>query len=73
MRYGLIDGQMHAQQEIAKRLGISRSYISRIEKKAMEQLRQAFESGAGAALTTDADGEKTGGARRRQRENDENT
>lgn len=47
LRYGLLDGQMHAQQEIAQRLGISRSYISRIEKKAMEQLRRAFEGGAG--------------------------
>lgn len=43
LRYGLCDGQMHAQQEIAAQLGISRSYISRIEKKALETLRDAFE------------------------------
>lgn len=45
LRYGLLDGRMYAQQEIADRLGISRSYISRIEKKAMERLREAFENG----------------------------
>lgn len=45
MRYGLLDGRMYAQQEIADKLGISRSYISRIEKKAMERLREAFENG----------------------------
>ena len=45
MRYGLADGKAYAQQEIADRLGISRSYISRIEKKAMETLKNAFETG----------------------------
>ncbi|MBP3426789.1 MAG: helix-turn-helix domain-containing protein [Clostridia bacterium] len=45
MRYGLLDGQMHAQQEVAQMLGISRSYVSRIEKKAMERLKLAFEQG----------------------------
>lgn len=45
MRYGLLDGTVHAQQEVASKLGISRSYISRIEKKAMEKLKEAFESG----------------------------
>ena len=47
MRYGLQDGKAYAQQEVAERLGISRSYVSRIEKKAMQQLREAFESGDG--------------------------
>ena len=28
MRYGLLDGNAYAQQEVAKRLGISRSYVS---------------------------------------------
>ena len=42
LRYGLIDGRIHAQQEIADKLGISRSYVSRIEKKAMETLKAAF-------------------------------
>lgn len=45
MRYGLLDGHTYAQQEVAEKLGISRSYVSRIEKKAMQQLREAFESG----------------------------
>ena len=42
LRYGLLDGRIHAQQEIADKLGISRSYVSRIEKKAMETLKAAF-------------------------------
>ena len=45
MRYGLMDGNMHAQQEVAKMLGISRSYVSRIEKRAMQRLTEAFEQG----------------------------
>ena len=45
MRYGLMDGHAYAQQEVADRLGISRSYISRIEKKAMGRLREVFEKG----------------------------
>ena len=45
MRYGLMDGKAYAQQEVAERLGISRSYISRIEKKALERLKEAFETG----------------------------
>ena len=44
MRYGLLDGHAYAQQEVAQRLGISRSYVSRIEKKAMGQLRAALET-----------------------------
>ena len=46
MRYGLTDGHAYAQQEVADRLGISRSYVSRIEKKALQQLREAFEKGS---------------------------
>ncbi len=45
MRYGLLDGHAYAQQEVADKLGISRSYVSRIEKKALDQLREAFENG----------------------------
>ena len=45
LRYGLLDGKMYAQQEVADKLGISRSYVSRIEKKAMERLKEAFEAG----------------------------
>ena len=42
MRYGLLDGTPHPQHEVAKSLGISRSYVSRIEKKALEKLRSAL-------------------------------
>ena len=41
-RYGLGRGLPHTQRETAARLGISRSYVSRIEKKAIEKLRAAF-------------------------------
>ncbi len=43
LRYGLTGGGYMAQREIAKLLGISRSYVSRIEKKAVEKLRKDFE------------------------------
>ena len=33
------------QREIAKQLGISRSYVSRIEKKALQKLRRAYDYG----------------------------
>lgn len=47
MRYGLYDSEPMTQKQIAKRLSISRSYVSRIEKKAIERLRKRFsESGA---------------------------
>jgi len=35
LRFGLIDGTRKTQREIAKNLGISRSYVSRIEKRAI--------------------------------------
>lgn len=38
MRYGLYNGKVRTQREIAKMLGISRSYVSRIEKKALNKL-----------------------------------
>lgn len=41
-RYGLIDGRYYTQREIAKELGISRSYVSRIEKKAIRRLCKEF-------------------------------
>ena len=42
LRYGLIDGHSMPQREIAKRLHISRSYVSRIEKKAVNKLRKGI-------------------------------
>lgn len=38
MRYGLTNGKRRTQREIAKQIGISRSYVSRIEKKAIQKL-----------------------------------
>ena len=43
MRYGLSDEQELTQREIGEKLGISRSYVSRIEKKALLTLKKAFE------------------------------
>ncbi len=50
LRYGISKGPCIAEQpevtqrEIAKKLGISRSYVSRIEKKALMKLRKAYET-----------------------------
>lgn len=47
-RYGLADGEPRPQHDVARRMGISRSYVSRIEKKALQKLREAMgESPAG--------------------------
>ncbi len=43
MRYGLNNKLPKTQREIAAICGISRSYVSRIEKKALEKLRRCFE------------------------------
>ena len=43
MRYGLFKGKEHTQREVAGVLDISRSYVSRIEKKAIGKLREEFE------------------------------
>ncbi|WP_310604124.1 RNA polymerase sporulation sigma factor SigK [Anaerosporobacter sp.] len=43
LRYGLGGRDEVTQREIAVRLGISRSYVSRIEKKALKKLRERFE------------------------------
>jgi RNA polymerase sporulation-specific sigma factor len=43
MRYGLDGGKPLAQREIAAQMNISRSYVSRIEKKALATLRKRFE------------------------------
>ena len=42
-RFGLTGRRPMAQREVAKEMGISRSYVSRIEKKALEKLREEFE------------------------------
>ncbi len=43
LRYGLDTGAPKTQRETADLLGISRSYVSRIEKKALEKLNQCFD------------------------------
>ena len=42
LRYGLYDDRVLTQKEISNRLHISRSYVSRIEKKALLKLRSAL-------------------------------
>ena len=42
LRYGLKGFQPRTQREVARHLGISRSYVSRIEKKALEKMKDAF-------------------------------
>lgn len=42
LRYGLNGYQPRTQREVAKHLGISRSYVSRIEKKALERMKEGF-------------------------------
>lgn len=43
LRYGLTEtGRIHTQREVAQLLGISRSYVSRIEKSALQKLRKAL-------------------------------
>lgn len=43
LRYGLNNKKEVTQREIASKLGISRSYVSRIEKKALKKLKDCFE------------------------------
>lgn len=43
-RYGLYGHTAQTQREVAKKLGISRSYVSRIEKKALETLRGRYDN-----------------------------
>lgn len=44
MRFGLIDGKEKTQKEVADKIGISQSYISRLEKKIIKKLRVKLES-----------------------------
>ena len=46
-RYGLNGGPPQRQRQVAEACGISRSYVSRIEKRALEKLRKALEAGEG--------------------------
>ena len=42
LRYGIKDGIQHSQQEVADIMNISRSYISRIETKSLEMIKESF-------------------------------
>ena len=44
LRYGLLDGLPRRQREVATITGISRSYVSRIEKRALQKLRSALQA-----------------------------
>ena len=44
MRFGLVDGKEKTQKEVADCIGISQSYISRLEKKIIKKLRIKIES-----------------------------
>ena len=43
MRFGLLDGTERTQKEVADVIGISQSYISRLEKRIIRQLRRELE------------------------------
>ncbi|MBQ6811036.1 MAG: RNA polymerase sporulation sigma factor SigK [Firmicutes bacterium] len=43
MRYGLYNTLPHTQKQVAKKLGISRSYVSRIETKAISKMRSFYQ------------------------------
>lgn len=43
-RYGLYGSKPHTQSETAKKLGISRSYVSRLEKKAIGKLKKMYDT-----------------------------
>ena len=44
MRYGLNKGEEYTQKEVASMMGISQSYISRIEKKVIKKLKSIIVS-----------------------------
>jgi len=44
MRFGLVDGKEKTQKEVADSIGISQSYISRLEKKIIKKLKVKIES-----------------------------
>ncbi len=45
LRYGVKDGVEHTQNEVATMLNISRSYVSRIENKALQLIKEDFKNG----------------------------
>lgn len=47
LRYGILDGRAHHQHEIARYLNISRSYVSRVEKHAIQLIKDWLQKGEG--------------------------
>ncbi|MBR0411458.1 MAG: RNA polymerase sporulation sigma factor SigK [Eubacterium sp.] len=47
MRYGLRQYRPHTQKEVAAVMNISRSYVSRIEKRTLQKLKDVYEQGPG--------------------------
>ena len=47
LRYGILDNVQRPQHEVASLMGISRSYVSRIEKHALAKLKKAMDGGQG--------------------------
>ena len=43
MRFGLVDGVERTQKEVADLIGISQSYISRLEKRIIKHLKRDME------------------------------
>lgn len=43
LRYGLYGNAPHTQMEVARGIGISRSYVSRLEKKALAKLKERYD------------------------------
>lgn len=43
MRYGLLDGRQYAQHQVAQVLGVSRSYVSRLESRAVSSIREELD------------------------------
>ena len=52
MRYGLFGEDEHTQREIAGQLGISRSYVSRIEKRALKKMGEHLETAQNEIIIT---------------------
>ena len=43
LRFGMVDGNEYTQKEVADKIGISQSYISRLEKKIITRLKKEIE------------------------------
>ena len=50
MRYGLFGYSPKTQKEVADKLDISRSYVSRIEKKALGKLKKSMDNPMDATI-----------------------